>query len=412
MSSKKQKLLALSFLVVGVVLLSACGGATPAPEEAAPVPEEAAAPAEQEPIIIGAVFDRTGWMAAYDDPPRSAAFLAVKVLNERGGILGRPVELIEIDGKTDPALVGTAARQLIEQGAQIIIAPCDFDIGAPASQAAQEAGMVGTSTCASSPLYGSEVLGDLQFTASVWNNNLAGAGAEWGYNEKGWRTAAVVNDTAYEYTQSLGELFKEGWTDLGGVIVSDDVYTAGDEDFSAQIGRIQALPEPPDVIYISGVNPELATILRQVRAAGITTPLMGGDTYDDVQLWAALGPELGNDLYFATHAWLGPEAGGNMVEFLALYEEEYGEPPAAGFTAMGWDVVMVYAQAIEAAGTTDGAAVAAKMEELEFDLLSGHMDWSTAAEGHFPNKEVVMAQLQGAQPSFIGWIALENPPGR
>ena len=412
MSSKKQKLLALSFLVVGVVLLSACGGATPAPEEATPVPEETAAPAEQEPIIIGAVFDRTGWMAAYDDPPRSAAFLAVKVLNERGGILGRPVELIEIDGKTDPALVGTAARQLIEQGAQIIIAPCDFDIGAPASQAAQEAGMVGTSTCASSPLYGSEVLGDLQFTASVWNNNLAGAGAEWGYNEKGWRTAAVVNDTAYEYTQSLGELFKEGWTDLGGVIVSDDVYTAGDEDFSAQIGRIQALPEPPDVIYISGVNPELATILRQVRAAGITTPLMGGDTYDDVQLWAALGPELGNDLYFATHAWLGPEAGGNMVEFLALYEEEYGEPPAAGFTAMGWDVVMVYAQAIEAAGTTDGAAVAAKMEELEFDLLSGHMDWSTAAEGHFPNKEVVMAQLQGAQPSFIGWIALENPPGR
>ena len=412
MSSKKQKLLALSFLVVGVVLLSACGGATPAPEEATPVPEEAAAPAEGEPIIIGAVFDRTGWMAAYDDPPRSAAFLAVKVLNERGGILGRPVELIEIDGKTDPALVGTAARQLIEQGAQIIIAPCDFDIGAPASQAAQEAGMVGTSTCASSPLYGSEVLGDLQFTASVWNNNLAGAGAEWGYNEKGWRTAAVVNDTAYEYTQSLGELFKEGWTDLGGVIVSDDVYTAGDEDFSAQIGRIQALPEPPDVIYISGVNPELATILRQVRAAGITTPLMGGDTYDDVQLWAALGPELGNDLYFATHAWLGPEAGGNMVEFLALYEEEYGEPPAAGFTAMGWDVVMVYAQAIEAAGTTDGAAVAAKMEELEFDLLSGHMDWSTAAEGHFPNKEVVMAQLQGAQPSFIGWIALENPPGR
>jgi len=412
MSSKKQTLLALSLLVVGVMLLSACGGATSAPEAATPLPEEPAAPAEGEPIIIGAVFDRTGWMAAYDDPPRSAAFLAVKVLNERGGILGRPVELIEIDGKTDPAVVGTAARQLIEQGAQIIIAPCDFDIGAPASQAAQEAGMVGTSTCASSPLYGSEVLGDLQFTASVWNNNLAGAAAQWAYTEKGWRTAAVVNDTAYEYTQSLGELFKEGWTDLGGEIVSDDVYTAGDEDFSAQIGRIQALPEPPDVIYISGVNPELATILRQVRAAGIETPLMGGDTYDDVQLWAALGPELGNDLYFATHAWLGPEAGGNMEEFLALYEEEYGEPPAAGFTAMGWDVVMVYAQAIEAAGTTDGAAVAAKMEELEFDLLSGHMDWSTAAEGHFPNKEVVMAQLQGAQPSFIGWIALENPPGR
>ena len=404
MSSKKLILFVLSLLVISALLLSACGGAPP-PEE------EEAAPVEKEPIIIGAVFNQTGWMAAYDGPPREAAFLAVKVLNDQGGIMGRPVELIEIDGKTDPAVVGNATRQLIGRGAVIIIAPCDFDIGAPASQAAQEAGMVGTSLCASSPLYGSEVLGDMQFTASVWNNNMAAAAAEWAFAEKGWRTAALVTDVAYEYTQSLGDLFKEHWETLGGEIISDDAYTAGDEDFSAQIGRIRALPEAPDVIYISGVNPELATILRQVRAAGIETPIMGGDTYDDVELWAALGPELGNDIYFATHSWLGPEAGGNMESFLALYEEEYGEMPAAGFTVMGWDVVMVYAQAIEAAGTTDGAAVADKMEEIEFDLLSGHMNWSSAEEGHFPNKEVVMVELQGAMPSFIGWITIENPPG-
>lgn len=218
-------------LFISCLLLSACGTVAPTKEV---IPQTGDQPTG-EPIIMGAVFNQTGWMAAYDNPPRRAAFLAVDVLNERGGILGRPVKLIEIDGKTDPALVGTATRQLIQQGAEIIIAPCDFDIGAPASQAAQEAGLVGMSTCASSPLYGSEVLGDLQFTASVWNNNLAGAGAEWAYKEKGWRTAALINDVAYEYTQSLGELFKEGWEALGGEIVSDDVYTAGDEDFSAQI---------------------------------------------------------------------------------------------------------------------------------------------------------------------------------
>jgi len=405
MFSKKHILFVLSLLIISMLLLSACDGA--ATDEA-----EEVVPVEKEPLIIGAVFNQTGWMAAYDGPPREAAFLAVKVLNEQGGIMGRPVELIEIDGKSDPALVGTATRQLIEKGAEIIIAPCDFDIGAPASQAAQEAGMVGTSLCASSPLYGSEVLGDMQFTLSVWNNNMAGGAAEWAFAEKGWRTAAVITDSAYEYTQSLGDLFKEAWETLGGEIISDDAFTAGDEDFSAQIGRIRALPEAPDMIYISGCNPELATILRQVRAAGIETPLMGGDTYDDVELWAALGPELGNDIYFATHSWLGPEAGGNMDEFLALYEEEYGKPPAAGFTVMGWDVVMVYAQAIEAAGTTDGAAVADKMEEMVFDLLSGHMDWSSAEEGHFPNKEVTMVELQGAKPSFIGWFTVENPPDR
>lgn len=416
MNLKKNLLILMALLAVSAMVLSAC--AAPAtPEEAAPMEEEApveeeAAPAEGQPLKIGAVFNQTGWMAAYDGPPRDAAYLAVKVLNEKGGIMGRPIELIEIDGKTDPAVVGTATRQLIEQGAEIIIAPCDFDIGAPASQAAQEADMVGTSLCASSPLYGSEVLGDKQFTASVWNNNMAAAAAEWAVNEKGWKTAAVVTDTAYEYTQSLGDLFKEHWQTLGGEIVSDDVYTAGDEDFSAQIGRLQGLEQQPDVIYISGVSPELATILRQVRAAGIETPLMGGDTYDDVELWAALGPDLANNMYFATHSWLGPEAGPNMEEFLALFEEEYGEPPVAGFTVMGWDVVNVYAQAIEAAGTTDGAAVAQKMEEMTFDLLSGTMDWSSAEDGHFPNKEVAMVELQGAEPSFLGWIAVANPPGR
>ncbi|MBS1252114.1 MAG: hypothetical protein MAG451_01150 [Anaerolineales bacterium] len=149
---------AISMVLVLTVVLVGCVAPAPAPEEAE----------EKEPIVIGAVFNQTGWMAAYDGPPRLAAFLAVDVLNDRGGIMGRPVELIELEGHTDPATVGNAARQLIEQGADIIIAPCDFDIGAPASQAAQEAGLVGTSLCASSPLYGSEVLAGAPMSAWVW----------------------------------------------------------------------------------------------------------------------------------------------------------------------------------------------------------------------------------------------------
>lgn len=415
MFSRERRVWMIALLLASVLLLAACSPAAPTAEPAADAPADsggaAADAGSEDPIVIGAVFNQTGWMAAYDGPPRTAAYLAVNQINENGGIMGRQVELIEIDGKTDPATVGNAARQLIEQGADIIIAPCDFDIGAPASQAAQEAGLVGTSLCASSPLYGSEVLGDMQFTASVWNNTMAGAAAEWAYNEQDWRTAAVLTDTSYEYTQSLGDLFKEQWATLGGELVLDDTYVAEDTDISAQIQRLQDLPEPPDLIYVSGVNPELGVALRQIRAAGIEAPLVGGDTYDDSELWAALGPELANDIYFATHAWLGPEAGEDVTQFLDLYEAEYGEPPVAGFTAMGWDVVMAYKQAIEAAGTTDGAAVADAMESETFDMLSGNMDWTSAETGHVPLKEVVMAGLNEGEPFFIGWVGVENPPG-
>ena len=136
------------------------------------------APQTSEPLIIGAVFNSTGWMADYDQPPRSGALIKIDEINEAGGILGREVQLIELDGKTDPATVGNAALQLIDQGAEVMIAPCDFDIGAPASQAAQDAGMVGISTCASSPLYGSEALGDKQFSAVMWNNIMSAGAAD------------------------------------------------------------------------------------------------------------------------------------------------------------------------------------------------------------------------------------------
>src|SRR6185312_11415814 len=64
---------------------------------------------DDDPIVIGAPVNLTGWMAAYDQPPLDGAKLAVEKINEAGGVLGRPLKIIEIDGKTDPATVGNAA---------------------------------------------------------------------------------------------------------------------------------------------------------------------------------------------------------------------------------------------------------------------------------------------------------------
>ncbi|MCK6628286.1 MAG: ABC transporter substrate-binding protein [Anaerolineae bacterium] len=434
--SVKLKTLVTFFALLSLALLTACGAApateqpaapteapqpaTEAPQEAASTtaPEPAATEAEAEaaapegdPIVIGAVFNATGWMAAYDQPPRQGALLAVEEINKAGGVLGRPLQLIELDGKTDPATVGNVTRQLIDQGADVIIAPCDFDIGAPASQAAQEADLVGLSTCASSPLYGSQALGDKQFTLSMWNNIMSAGAAEHAYTKAGFQTAYIVADTSIDYSLSLGDYFEKHFTKLGGKVIGKDTYVQGDADFSAQIQRIKGLSEQPDVLFISSYSPDLGTIIKQTRAAGITTPIMGGDTYDDAQFWQVVGPDLGTDLIFATHGWLGPESGkANLENFVALYEAKYNEKPGTAFILTGWDAVNVLAQAIEKAGSTDGAAVAKAMEETEFDLLSGKLDWTPAAEGHQPIKEVAIVQLQGGQPSFVGWILPEAPP--
>jgi branched-chain amino acid transport system substrate-binding protein len=387
------------------IILAACGGAAQTP-----APAGEGETGEGEPILIGGALSLTGIQAPLDEPGLRGAELAVEELNTTGGILGRPVEFINLDGKSDPVTVGNVTVQLIEQGAKAIVAPCDFDFGGPASREAQKAGLVGISTCASSPLYGSEALGDKQFTLSMWNTTMGAAAAEYAYKEKGWRSVYVVTDTFIDYTTSLSEYFIEHFKNLGGDVLFEDSYTQGDQDFSAQLARIQALDQLPDFLYISSYMPDLGLIIRTIREAGIDIPVMGGDSYDDPGLFEAVGPDYGSDIIFATHSWLGEGASPNAEHFLELYNAKHGEPPDTAFVVTGWDTIMVMAQAMEKAGTTDGAAMAKAMEETTFDLLTGKLDWSDAASGHQPNKEAALVELTNAKPHFIGWVLPENIP--
>lgn len=385
-------------IIVLSLLLSSCGNQTNAQ------------PVEKGSIVIGGVLCETGIQAYLDEPGLRGAQLAVEELNKQGGILGREVEFINIDGQSDPKIVEKGAEELVEKGVVAIIAPADFDFGSPASKVAQRAGLVGISTGASSPLYSSSVLGDKQFTRSMWNTTMGATAAEYAYKDRGWKTAYVVTDDFLSYTTSLSQYFIAHFKSLGGTVIAEDHYTQGDGDFSAQLVRIQALEPQPDFLYFSSYMPDLAMMIQMVRDAGINLPVVGGDSYDDPGLFAALGPKYGNDIFFVTHSWMGPEATQDMSHFLQVYKAKYGEPPDTAFVATGWDVIMILAQAMEEAKTTDGAEVAKAMENLQFTLLTGKLDWSTAEKGHEPDIEAALVQLQNGKPSFIGWGKPENLP--
>jgi len=385
-------------MIVLSLLLIGCGNQT------------VAQPIEQGPILIGGALCETGIQNYLDNPAIKGAQLAVEELNKQGGILGRQVEFVNIDGQSDPAVVEKAAEELVKRGAVAIIAPADFDFGSPASNVAQRAGLVGISTAASSPMYGSTVLGDKQFTLSMWNTTMGATAAEYAYNDRGWRTVYVVTDDFISYTTSLSEYFIVHFKSLGGTVLEEDHYTQGDGDFSAQLERIQALETQPDFLYFSSYMPDLAMMIQTVRDAGMNLPIVGGDSYDDPGFFSALGSKYGNDIFFVTHSWMGSEATQDMSRFLQLYETKYGAPPDTSFVATGWDVIMVLAKAMEQAQTTDGAEVAKAMENIEFTLLTGKLKWSTAEKGHEPNIEAALVQIQNGKPSFIGWGKPENLP--
>lgn len=369
-----------------------------------------AAAAQDDTIIIGGAMCQTGVQAPLDTPGVKGAQVAVKYINDNGGLLGKKVEFINVDGKSDPVTVGNAAVELIDKGADIIMTPCDFDFGGPASREAQEAGLVGISACASDPLYSSWSLGDKQFTLSMWNTTMGATAADFALKEKGWKTAYVVTDQFIAYTKSLSKYFIAQFKANGGEIILEDTYTNGDNDFSAQLARLKALGKKPDVIFVSSYGQDIAMIIRALREVGYDAPVLGGDAYDDPAMHAALGESLGNDVYFVTHTFMSPEAHPDMQKFIDLYTEMHGTAPDTSFVATGWDTVMLMAEAIKAAETTEGAAVAKALEDGEFKLLTGELNYGTAEEGHVPDKAAVMVELKGGKPTFLGWRRPETLP--
>ena len=361
-------------------------------------------------IVIGGALSLTGVQAPLDTPGFKGAEVAIKAINDAGGLLGKPVKFVNIDGKSDPVTVGNVAVELIDQGADLIVAPCDFDFGGPASREAQSAGLVGISTCASDPLYSSWSLGDKQFTLSMWNTTMGATAADYALKERGWKTAYVVTDQFIAYTKSLSKYFVEHFKAIGGEVILEDTYTNGDNDFSAQLARLQALGQKPDVIFISSYGTDIAVMIRALREVGYDAPVLGGDSYDDPAIHEALGESFGNEIYFVTHTWMGPEAHPDMPKFIELYEEMHGEAPDTSFVATGWDTIMLLAEAVKMAGSTDGAAVATALEEGEFKLLTGDLAYKNAEEGHAPDKAAVLVELKGGTPAFLGWRRPEVIP--
>ncbi|WP_134495221.1 ABC transporter substrate-binding protein [Microvirga pakistanensis] len=360
-------------------------------------------------IVIGGALSLTGVQAPLDTPGFKGAQVAVKYLNDNGGVLGKQIEFVNIDGKSDPVTVGNVAVELIDKGAEMILAPCDFDFGSPAGREAQQANVVGLSTCASDPLYSAWTLGDKQFTLSMWNTTMGAVAADLA-KEKGWKTAYVVTDQFIAYTKSLSKYFVAQFKANGGEILLEDTYTNGDNNFSAQLARLKALGKKPDVIFVSSYGTDIGMIIRALREVGYDAPVLGGDAYDDPALHTALGEKMGNNVFFVTHTWMGPEAHPDMPKFIGLYKEMFKEDPDTSFVATGWDSIMLLAEAVKAAGSTDGDAVAKALEDGSFKLLTGELDYGTAAEGHVPNKAAVVLELKGGKPQFVGWRRPERVP--
>ena len=369
----------------------------------------ATAEPKKRPIQIGAIHNLTGALGSIGAPSMAGARLAVKQLNARGGLLGRPVELLERDGQSDPALVATATRELVHApGLSAITGLNDTSMVLAAAPIAEKARMVFLTSGATSPLV------PLQFPlyyfmACFGDNTQAAAGAEYAYGTLEAKTAWLLFDDTTDYTVLLARYFRERYTELGGVIVGDDIYAGGTVDFSDQIARILALPAPPDMLYVSAGPDDIGRLVKQLREAGINQPIVGGDGYDTPLLLQVAGAAADN-IYFTTHAFLDPVQGTPAVQrFIADYQAEYGAPPTTAFAAVGYDAVMLIAHAIERADSAKQTALPEALEATgDFVGITGTISFGPLT--HLPEKEVTVVKVTGTTLTLAAVIRPQKVP--
>jgi branched-chain amino acid transport system substrate-binding protein len=216
-------------------------------------------------------------MQAYDKPAEDAARIRIDEINKAGGLLGKQIEIVAADTKTDRAEGAKAGLAVIDQGADLVIVSCDYDFGSPAALAAESAGLVSFFLCAESVKAGIQGVGPHSFSASVLAAVQGATMAEWAYNKRSARNFYRLLDTWTEYNKGICDGFDWMLPRLQDAkLVGEDTFKNEDASIAAQITRIKSLPQEPDAIMLCTMMPGAVSAVKQLRDAGIKAPILNG----------------------------------------------------------------------------------------------------------------------------------------
>jgi branched-chain amino acid transport system substrate-binding protein len=211
------------------------------------------------------------------------------------------------------------------------------------------------------------------------------------------KRAAILKDVKSDYSLGLASAFANTFKEMGGEIVNEQAYTAGDTDFRTQLTSMKA--SNPDLIFIPGYYTEVGLIIRQARELSLKAMLLGGDGWDSPKLIEIAGANA-EGTYYGTH--FSPEEKEPRVqEFVSAFKKKYNEEPDA-LAALGYDTLRLVADAIKRAGTTDSERVKEQLASTtNFPGVTGDI---TIDKNRNAEKPIVILKIEQQKPTYLTMI--------
>lgn len=360
-------------------------------------------------IKVGVVAELTGDIPAVGASCKNAAEMAVKEVNDAGGLeVGGKKYKIELfiednAGKADQS--AAAAQKLItQQNVVAIIGPNASRYAIPASEIAESAKVVLISPWSTNPKTTLDAKTNAAkkyvFRAAFIDDFQGRVVAKFALDNLKAKKAAVLYDVASDYNKGIAEFFKKTFEENGGTVVAFETYTTGDKDFSAQLTKIKNTN--PDVVFLPNYYSEVPLQIQQGKRLGITVPFLGSDSWGSEELIKLCGTDC-EGYYFSTH-YAADNATPVAKKFIDGYKATYGATPD-DVAALTYDSFSLLWTALKAAGKVDRQAVRDALANIpKYEGVTGSMQFKEGSGD--PIKSAVILQIKGDK--FV-WFANANP---
>ncbi len=387
--------LALAFALT-TAMIAGCGGETTAAGGSA-----TAGP----PIVIGAIVSATGPNSALGAQERNVFVMMETVINDGGGILGRPVEILIEDDESDAQKAVTAANRLIDQKKAVaIIAATGSAPTLAVKPITAEKGLPQISMAAANDVT------DVPPAEWMWRtphkDAMAAARAlKYVAESLGVKKVAILHDENAFGSSGAAEIEKSA-PSLGLDIVAKESYKTADTDVTAQLTKIKGAA--PEVLIVWGTNPGPALAAKNLKQLGMDIPYVGSHgiankTFIELAGDAAEGVVFPAGRLLVPSSITEPSQKAVTDGFIANYQAAYnGESPNA-FAGYAFEAITLLASAIERAGSTEPAALQAALNSTQdFAGPDGIYNYSATDRDGLTPDDMIIVRVEGGT-----WVLVE-----
>ena len=314
--------------------------------------------ADSKTIKIGLLNEMTGGNATFGTSAANGAKLAFKEANAKGGVLGKQIEAVIADNKSEPSESANAMTKLATQDKVVAVTGVFSSSNAIAASSVAESTKVPfLAVGATNPkVTVDEKSGKVKqstFRVCFIDPFQGTVGANFVLNNLHAKKAAILVDNSSDYSKGLATFFKDALVKGGGSVLAEEAYLQKDQDFKSILTKVKALNV--EVIYVPGYYEEVGKIVRQAREMGITVPMIGGDGWDSPKLIELGTPAALNNTFFTNHYSVDDQSPASKA-FVDAYKNEYGQTPDA-LAVLGYDAANLLLDAITRANSTDRAKI-------------------------------------------------------